>query len=167
MDNGNQIKKIKILCCGGTIDKIYFDAKSSHQVGDPAVGDILRRAKVVLANAESILRKDSLDMTDDDRQMIRAKVQAESAGRILITHGTDTMTQTANTLAAANLDKTVVLTGAFSPAIFRDTDAEFNAGFALAAAMLLPTGIYIAMNGQVFSAGAVRKNRQDGRFESA
>lgn len=159
---------IEILCCGGTIDKVYFDAKSSYQVGEPAAKDILIRARAQLPPIVSLLKKDSLDMTDEDRAAVVAAVVQSSAHRFVVCHGTDTMAQTAQEIAqAANFkDKTVVFTGAFSPAIFRETDSDFNLGFALSAALTLPAGVYIAMNAQIIPAAQARKNREAGRFES-
>ena len=156
---------LEILCCGGTIDKVYFDAKSSYQVGCPAVRDIAARARVELPKITSLMRKDSLDMTDDDRAVVAAAVLQSTASRVMIGHGTDTMAATARVVQAATTDKTVVFVGAFLPAAFRDSDADFNIGFALAAAMLLPSGVYVAMNGRVMAAERVRKNVDAGRFE--
>ena len=155
---------LHIFTTGGTIDKIYFDALSEFQVGETAVDAILREANVDL-NCEitSLMKKDSLELTDTDRQIIHDAVQACETRHILITHGTDTMTQTADYLQGI-ADKTIVFTGAMQPARLRSTDAIFNVGFALAAARLSPPGVYIAMNGLVFPAGAVRKDRQAGRF---
>ena len=158
--------KLKILCTGGTFDKVYYDALSDYQIGDPQVEWILNQANTTLDyQIESILKKDSLDITDSDRQQILEKVQAEPSTHIVITHGTDTMVETAQVLNEIT-DKTIVLVGAMQPARFKDSDAIFNTGFAVAAATLLSPGIYIAMNGQIFSADEVRKNRDAGRFEA-
>ena len=158
--------KLKILCTGGTFDKVYYDALSDYQIGDPQVEWILNQANTTLDyQIESILKKDSLDITDSDRQQILEKVQAETSTHIVITHGTDTMVETAQVLNEIT-DKTIVLVGAMQPARFKDSDAIFNTGFAVAAATLLSPGIYIAMNGQIFSADEVRKNRDAGRFEA-
>ena len=110
------------------------------------------------------MQKDSLEMTDTDRQTIRNQVQNCRHNRILITHGTDTLADTARALKDIK-NKTVVLTGAMQPARLRSTDAIFNVGFAVSAVQTLPPGVYITMNGRVFEAGKVRKNRQAGRFE--
>jgi L-asparaginase len=110
------------------------------------------------------MRKDSLEMTDGDRQRVLAAARACDCDRIFITHGTDTMADTGAVLASLK-DKTIVLTGAMQPARMRRTDAVFNVGFAWAAVQLLPPGVYIAMNGEVFEAGMVRKNLQTQRFE--
>ena len=109
------------------------------------------------------MKKDSLELTDADRDAIYANVSSSAASHILVTHGTDTMAQTAERLIGM-ADKTIVLTGAMQPARLRSTDAIFNVGFAIAAARSQPSGVYIAMNGQVFEAGHVRKDRVEGRF---
>lgn len=156
---------IKIFTTGGTIDKIYFDAKSAYQVGDPQITHLLAESNVTVEYAvESLMRKDSLEMTGRDRALIVERVEAEDADRILITHGTDTMLETAAALQSIP-DKTVVLTGAMQPARFHQTDAIFNIGFALAAVQLLTPGAYVAMNGQIFLPGQARKNVGAGRFE--
>ena len=157
--------KIKVFTTGGTIDKIYFDANSEFQVGDPQVTRVLQEAGVTLdIEVEPIVRKDSLDLTEEDRQLIRAFVEREPASRILLTHGTDTMVQTANWLERIP-GKTIVLTGALQPATLRVSDAFFNIGFAVAAVQLLPPGVYIAMNGRVFDPRVTVKNRVHNRFE--
>jgi len=157
---------IKILTTGGTIDKIYFDQKSEFQVGEPQICQLLDEANVTFDfEVESILRKDSLDLTDADRQMIVDKVKAEPGERVLITHGTDTMIETARCLSEHIKDKTIVLTGSMQPATIRSSDAEFNIGFAIAALQLLPAGVYIAMNGKVFDPNGSRKNVEENRFE--
>ena len=157
--------KIKFFTTGGTIDKVYFDAKSEFEVGSPQVLEIVKDAHVAFEyEIESIFRKDSLDMTDEDRQLIRHRVEAESCRLIVITHGTDTMIQTARTLAGIP-DKTIVLTGSMQPARFRVTDAGFNIGTALGAVQSLPSGVHIAMNGRIFDPRRTRKNREANRFE--
>jgi L-asparaginase len=158
--------RVKVYTTGGTIDKTYFDAKSEYEVGDPQIVDILRIANVGLDyDVETVLRKDSLDMTEDDRELLVRRVQEERCERILITHGTDTMVETARELEKVS-GKTIVLVGSLSPAQFKNSDAEFNIGFALAAVQVLPPGIYIAMNGRIFEPEKVRKNRERNRFES-
>lgn len=156
---------IKIFTTGGTIDKTYFDARSEYEVGDPQIIDILRIANVsVEYEIETLLRKDSLDMTNEDRAYILERVREEPSSRILITHGTDTVIETANVLKQVE-GKTIVLVGSLSPAQFRDSDAEFNIGFAFAAVQTLPQGVYITMNGRVFHPDRVRKNRSRNQFE--
>lgn len=157
---------IRFISTGGTIDKIYFDALSQFEVGESQVQHILSEALVQFDyEIEPLLQKDSLELTDEDRRKIRAFIEADSAEYFVITHGTDTMVDTAETLAGID-GKTIVLTGALSPARFRTTDAVFNVGMAVAAAQTAPPGVYIAMSGQVFEAGSVRKNRDKNRFES-
>jgi L-asparaginase len=157
--------KIKFLTTGGTIDKIYFDAKSEFEVGSPQVLEVVKDANVTFEyEIESILRKDSLDLNDADRQLIRQRVEAEPCARIVITHGTDTMIQTARALAGIP-GKTIVLTGSMQPARFRTTDAVFNIGTAIGAVQSLPSGVYVAMNGQVFDPQQTRKNREKNCFE--
>lgn len=156
---------LKIFTTGGTIDKIYFDAKSQYEVGESIVADCLGEANVTLDyDVESILSKDSLDITDDDRKLIHDKVLAESNNKILITHGTDTMTKTAACLGDIK-DKTIVFTGSMQPARLRYSDAVFNIGYAIAAVQQLSPGIYIAMNGQVFDSKKTRKNPEKHCFE--
>lgn len=157
--------QIRVLTTGGTIDKIYFDSVSAFEVGDPQVGEALRQANVqVPVEIVSLLRKDSLDFTVADREVI-AKAVREAAERcILITHGTDTMAQTGASLQP-QMEKTVVLTGALLPARLRDNDALFNIGFAFAAVQLLPPGVYLAMNGRIFDPEHAQKNRAANRFE--
>lgn len=157
--------KIKIYTTGGTIDKVYFDQKSDYQVGDPQAGGVLERANVVLDyDVESIMRKDSLDFTDADRKLIRKKVASTPWERIVITHGTDTMIDTAKVLKDIP-DKTIVMTGSMYPAQFRDSDAVFNIGCAVTAAQILRPGIYIVMNGRIFNPQDIRKNVELNRFE--
>lgn len=156
---------IKILTAGGTIDKVYFDAKSEYEVGPPQIVEILREAHVTLDYAvESVLCKDSLDMTDEDRQSLRRRVAADPCTRIVITHGTDTMIHTALDLRGIP-EKTIVLTGSMQPARFKVTDAVFNIGTAVGAVQSLPPGVYLAMNGRVFDPARVRKNVAENRFE--
>lgn len=156
---------IRILTTGGTIDKLYFDDKSEFEVGAPLVGELLNEAEVrVPFEVEAVMRKDSLEMTDADRDTIRARVAAAPESRIVITHGTDTMTETARVLAGIE-GKVIVMTGALHPARFRHSDAEFNVGMAVAAVQVCAPGVWIVMNGRVFDAARVRKNREANRFE--
>jgi L-asparaginase len=157
--------QIKILTAGGTIDKIYFDANSEFKVGEPQIGDLLREANVGFDySIESLMRKDSLEMTDSDRTHIRQAVEQCSAQRILITHGTDTMVETSRALGGV-AGKVVVLTGSMQPARLRVSDAIFNIGFAIAALQQLDHGVYIAINGQIFDPQQVHKNWDQQRFE--
>jgi L-asparaginase len=158
---------VRIFTTGGTIDKIYFDANSDYQVGEPQIDQLLAEANVTCAYAVTpLLRKDSLELDAADRALIAERVAAASENRVLITHGTDTMVETARALLGI-AGKTVVLVGAMQPARLRVSDAFFNIGFALAAVQLLPPGIYLAMNGRVFDPLTTRKNVAENRFESA
>ncbi len=153
-----------IVTTGGTIDKVYFDAASEFSVGDSVVADLLRQAHVEQPyEVVEVLRKDSLDITPDDRELVRRTIVARNEHRVIVTHGTDTMTATAEVLQSIH-DKTIVLTGALAPARFAHSDATFNVGMAFAAAQTQPPGVYIVMNGQVFEAGSVRKDRDQNRF---
>lgn len=156
--------ELAILTTGGTIDKVYFDALSEFQVGETVVPQILRAG---LARSdirvETLMGKDSLELTDADRAIIREAVMRAPERGIIITHGTDTMTETAKALQGV-ADKTIVLVGALSPARFAHSDAHFNLGMAVAAAQLAPPGVWIAMNGTVFPADKVRKDRGAGAF---
>ncbi len=158
---------LQIFSCGGTIDKVYFDAKSAYEVGEPQIETIFRTANVHFAYAiESLMQKDSLEMTATDRELIRQRVIACPARHILVTHGTDTMADTARELLGIE-HKVIVLTGSMTPARFQASDAEFNIGCAVGAVLSQRAGVYVAMNGQVFDAARVRKNREAGRFELA
>ena len=157
---------IRFITTGGTIDKVYFDALSQFEIGDSPIKHILAEG---LADFDydvvPLLQKDSLDMTNEDRSKLRDLVASDDAERYVITHGTDTMPETAEALADLG-GKTIVLTGSLSPARFKSSDAIFNVGMAVAAAQVAAPGVYIAMNGQVFSAGKVRKNRAENKFET-
>jgi L-asparaginase len=157
--------KIKFITTGGTIDKIYFDTKSEYAVGSPQVREILGDALVTFQfDVESVLKKDSLELTDADRVLIRRKIEADPCPFVIVTHGTDTMIHTAQLLRGIP-GKTIVLTGAIQPALFRVTDAVFNIGMAVGAVQSLPPGVYIAMNGKLFDPDRVRKNLELNRFE--
>ena len=176
------MKQILVITTGGTIDKVYFDAKSDFEVGRSVVTDLLAEAHVHMDfRVLEVMRKDSLEIDDADRALIRQTILDELGGgadgdnhnhnhkhpRVIITHGTDTMTQTAQALAGlvAQLQATIVLTGALAPARFARSDATFNVGMAFATAQCAGPGVYIVMNGQVFDGLAVRKNRAENRFE--
>jgi L-asparaginase len=157
--------EVRIICCGGTIDKVYFDAKNDYEVGQPQVNDILDEANVFSAcNVQSLIQKDSLEINDADRQLIYSAVALAEESHVLITHGTDTMVETAQSLLDI-ADKTVVITGSLLPAKFRNSDALFNIGFAYGVTQTLPPGVYIAMHGRVFDPNKVRKNLAQNRFE--
>ena len=158
---------IDIFTTGGTIDKVYFDALSEFQIGPAAIPDMLRENNVhVPHRVTQLMRKDSLELDDADREAIRDAVAASDARRILVTHGTDTMVVTGRVLAGI-AGKTIVLTGALNPARFRGSDAEFNVGTAVGAVQSLPAGVYIAMNGRIWDPASVRKNVAANRFEAA
>ena len=161
---------LHIFTTGGTIDKVYFDAKSDYAVGDPQIAEILQTAGADLgATVEALMRKDSLEMTDADRALVARRIVDSAAQHVIVTHGTDTMVETAQAVAEAMGDapnQTVVFVGSLTPARFKHSDAEFNIGFASAAAQILAPGVYLAMNGRIFSPDSVRKNRQANRFEA-
>ena len=156
---------IRFITTGGTIDKIYFDALSQFEVGESVVQHILTDGRVDFEyDVISLFQKDSLEIDDEDRTVLHDFIAKDDATHYIITHGTDTMAETA--AALSDLDgRTIVLTGALTPARFKTTDAVFNVGMAVAAVRVAEPGVYIAMSGQVFEAGAVRKNRAKNRFE--
>jgi L-asparaginase len=159
------ISTLLIITTGGTIDKIYFDDKSDYQIGEPQISQILHAMNVgFYFHVHALMRKDSLHLDDADRQKIHDAIAASDCRHILVTHGTDTMIETARKLADLD-DRTIVLTGALNPARFRDSDAVFNIGCAVGAVQSLPPGVYIAMNGKVWDPAKVRKNVEANRFE--
>jgi len=158
--------KIKFFSVGGTIDKVYFDALSRYEVGDSNIGDILQNARVNFKyEITPLLKKDSIDMTEQDRQLISRAIQDDVNDKIVITHGTDTMVETAIALSRSFNDKVIVLTGAMEPAKFKTSDAMFNIGFAVAAVQVLKKGVYLAVSGRIFTPDNVRKNRAQKQFE--
>jgi L-asparaginase len=157
--------RIRILTTGGTIDKVYFDALSEYQVGEPSIAQILEEANVNLQyEVQQICRKDSLDLNDADRDAIFQAVAASPERRILITHGTDTMIHSSQRLSSIH-DAVVVFTGSMAPAKLRNSDAFFNVGCAIIAVQTLPPGIYIVMNGRIVDPHKAVKNRNKLRFE--
>ncbi|MEO1526238.1 MAG: asparaginase domain-containing protein [Planctomycetota bacterium] len=157
--------KIKVLTVGGTIDKVYFDALSDYQVGVPGIVEILEDLPLEIEyEVESLMRKDSLEMTDEDRRSVAERVENSDADKILITHGTDTMIETAKQLPTRE-NRCVVLTGALAPAKFKTSDAEFNVGMAIGVLSSLQSGVHLVMNGRVFDPFRCRKNRDQSRFE--
>lgn len=158
---------LRVLVTGGTFDKTYDEIHGRLSFGETHVLEMLRlgRSRVDLT-VETLMMIDSLDMTDDDRARIVKRCVECSEREIVITHGTDTMVDTARALAEGVTDKTVVLTGAMIPYAFGSSDGLFNLGSALSFAQVLPPGIYIAMNGQCFPWDHVRKNTATGVFES-
>jgi len=158
------VDSLLIITTGGTIDKVYFDASSDYEVGESVIARLLAQAHVRQPfEIVNLLRKDSLELTDEDRELIRATVLARPEDRIVITHGTDTMTDTAAALEGI-AGKTIVLTGSLAPARFSESDAVFNVGMAFGAVQALPDGVYVVMNGQVFKACEVRKDRSQNAF---
>ena len=159
---------LRVFTTGGTIDKVYFDALSEYQVGEPAAMSVFKANRVDLPyEVTPLLRKDSLELTDEDRELICRAVQQATEDKILVTHGTDTMAITAQALQRALIDqphKSVVLTGALLPGAFRDSDAQFNLGLALGALQAMQGGVRVAMNGRLFDPAHVRKDRDAGRF---
>jgi L-asparaginase len=157
---------IRILVTGGTFDKTYDEIRGTLSFGDTHLPEMLRlgRSRVDVA-IERLMMIDSLDMTDADRGLILGRCRSCAESRIVITHGTDTMVDTAAALGTAVLQKTIVLTGAMIPYAFGSSDGLFNLGSALSFAQVLPPGVYIAMNGRHFVWNNVRKNRATGVFE--
>ncbi|WP_449473356.1 asparaginase domain-containing protein [Sphingobium chungangianum] len=155
---------ILVLTTGGTIDKIYFDALSDYKVGESVVAKLLQIGGVKRPfRIEEVTRKDSLELDDADRALIRERVLSAAESHIVITHGTDTMTDTAKALEGVQ-GKTIVLVGALAPARFGESDASFNLGMAFATAQIADPGIYISMSGSVFRADQVVKDRAKGAF---
>lgn len=156
---------IRFITTGGTIDKIYFDDLSQFEVGESQVQHILAEGLAAFDfDVVPLMHKDSLQVTDEDRRLLHDFIEKDDATHFVITHGTDTMPLTAEALMDLE-GKTIVFTGALTPARFKATDAMFNVGMAVAAVQVAKPGVYIAMSGQVFEAGAVRKNRAENRFE--
>ena len=161
------LQHLTIVATGGTIDKVYFDDKSTFQIGTPQIGEILNALGVAFTfDVIPLLRKDSLHIDDNDRDLVRRTIAAQPHRHVLVTHGTDTMVETAQVLRAIP-DKVIVLTGALNPARFQGSDAVFNIGCAVGALQTLPDGVYIAMNGRIWDPARVRKNREANRFEPA
>ena len=157
--------RIAVITTGGTIDKVYFDAKSHYEIGDSELPRILADAHARLeTHVVHLLAKDSLELTDEDRAQIRRTVESVPERMVLVTHGTDTMVETALALKDV-AGKVIVLTGSLSPARFRASDAPFNVGMAIAALQSLSEGVWIAMNGRIYAADRVKKNRERNRFE--
>jgi L-asparaginase len=157
--------KITFVTTGGTIDKIYFDAKSHYEVGESLIPEILKESNATIEyEIVNLMRKDSLEMSEHDRQMIRETVEQTPGRFFVVTHGTDTMIETARALEGTR-GKVIVLTGALAPARFKQSDASFNVGAAVTAVQCLPEGVYVAMNGRVFKPGGVKKNLERNCFE--
>jgi L-asparaginase len=157
---------IRILVTGGTFDKEYDELTGRLFFRDTHVEEMLRRGRARLELAiETLMMIDSLEMDDAGRLRIVERCRSAAEHAIVVTHGTDTMVDTARAIAGASLDKTVVLTGAMVPYAFGSSDGLFNLGSALSFAQVLTPGVYVAMNGRHFRWDAVRKNRTTGTFE--
>lgn len=158
---------ILVLTTGGTIDKQYFDALSEYAITDTIIARLLEVARITHPfRIAELMRKDSLDIDAADRAALVERVAAAPERRIVITHGTDTMTDTARALAHVP-GKTIVLVGALTPARFAESDAAFNLGMAFACVQAAPPGIWITMNGTVFDGLRVLKDRERGTFVAA
>ncbi|MFO0813668.1 MAG: asparaginase domain-containing protein [Gemmatales bacterium] len=157
---------LRILITGGTFDKFYDAIQGELTFRESHLPAILKQSRVTLPiKIEVCLLKDSLQMNDADRETVLASCLRASEEHLVVVHGTDTMVQTAQVLSHAAIDKTIVLTGAMVPYAIIESDALFNLGFALAASQCLPRGVYVAMNGRVWPANQVRKNKKLGIFE--
>lgn len=162
------MKDIFIIATGGTIDKIHDPISETLVFSDRSyLDELLEQCRVQGVEHQTLMLKDSLDITDQDRELIRQAILCRPENKIIITHGTSTMTQTAEFLKGKVDGKTVVLFGAMRPFSLFKSDAGFNLGCAFAALQLLQPGVYITMNGQVFEAGTVRKDETRGIFESS
>jgi L-asparaginase len=158
---------IRIFVCGGTFDKQYDEISGRLFFKDTHVPEMLRLGRSrVDVEVETLMMIDSLEMSDAQRLLIAERCQRSGESRIVITHGTDTMVDTAAVLANHVREKTVVLTGAMIPYAFGSSDGLFNLGSALSFAQVLPPGVFVAMNGTAFPWQRVRKNRQTGVFEA-
>ena len=157
---------IRIFVTGGTFDKEYDEIRGTLSFGDSHLPDLLRQGRSELdVEIRTLMMIDSLEMTDADRALVAHNVASCPEKRVVVTHGTDTMVDTAHVLAGAVEGKTVVLTGAMIPIAFGSSDGLFNLGSALSFAQVLAPGVYIAMNGRHFAWDRVRKNRDAGVFE--
>ena len=158
---------IRIIITGGTFDKEYNELNGDLFFKDSHVGDMLKLGRSRLKiNLRTLMMVDSTEMNDDDREILAKNCEKAAEGRIVITHGTDTMVETARMIAATDLDKTIVMTGAMVPYTFGSSDGLFNLGSAIAFVQTLPSGVYIAMNGRCFRWDNVHKNKRIGEFET-
>ncbi len=159
---------IKLIITGGTIDKRYNELNGELYFPETHLPAMLHQSRCKLdIDLQPLMLKDSLDMTETDREALRQACSATDAEQIIITHGTDTMVDSASYLAKSMTDKTIVLVGAMVPYMISQSDALFNLGCALTAVQLLPAGIYITMNGKVFAWDKVIKDRQAGEFKDS
>ncbi len=158
---------MRIIITGGTFDKRYDELKGELAFKESHLPVILKQARIMTpVEVEVNQLIDSLHMTDEDRRRILVACRECTAGQIVVIHGTDTMVETATLLGRAGLDKTIIFTGAIIPYSVYGSDSLFNLGYAIAAAQLLPAGVYIAMNGRVFTWDNVRKDRERGVFKA-
>ncbi len=157
---------IRVFATGGTFDKEYDDLRGTLFFQNTHVPQMLHLGRCRLnVSVETLMMMDSLDMSDADRARIVAACRDCAESRVVVTHGTDTMVETARALAAGIADKTIILTGAMVPYAFGSSDGLFNLGSAMSFAQVLPPGVYVAMNGRCFPWDNVRKNREAGIFE--
>lgn len=164
MTASTHLPPILVVTTGGTIDKQYFDALSEYQIVESVIGKLLETARVAHPfRIVELLRKDSLELTDEDRALIAGTIAEAPETLVVVTHGTDTMTETAKSLAAID-GKTIVLVGALAPARFAESDAAFNLGMAFATCQAANPGVWITMSGSVFNGLQVRKDREAGKF---
>lgn len=155
-----------IFVTGGTFDKTYDEIRGRLSFGDTHLPEMLRLGRSrVDVSIRTLMMIDSLEMTEADRELVVRSCRECSEARIVVTHGTDTMVETAAAIARGVTGKTIVLTGAMIPYAFGSSDGLFNLGSALSFAQVLPPGVYLAMNGQHFPWDQVRKNRETGYFE--
>ena len=158
--------KIVFVQTGGTIDKDYPSTEKGYafEIGEPAVRRILQKVNPNFDfEIVPLLKKDSLDITEDDRRKIREACQKANSDKIVITHGTDTIIETAKKLGDIK-NKVIILTGAMKPEKFSDSDASFNVGTAIGAINILKNGVYIAMNGRIYPLHNVKRNPKTGQF---
>ena len=162
----NMNKKIRIIVTGGTFDKEYNEINGELFFKDSHVKNMLALGRSRLdLNIRTLMMIDSCDMDEEDRYIIVKNCENAPENKIIITHGTDTMVDTAKTLAKSITDKTIILTGAMIPYTFGSSDGLFNMGSAIAFVQTLPIGVYIVMNGKYFTWDNVRKNKKIGEFE--
>jgi len=162
----NMNKKIRIIVTGGTFDKEYNEINGELFFKDSHVKNMLALGRSRLdLNIRTLMMIDSCDMDEEDRYIIVKNCEKATENKIIITHGTDTMVDTAKILAKSIKDKTIVLTGAMVPYTFGSSDGLFNMGSAIAFVQTLPVGVYIAMNGKYFTWDNVHKNKKIGEFE--
>jgi len=157
---------LRLIATGGTFDKHYNELNGVLGFAESHLPEVIKRSRMTVPVALDVLPLlDSLEMGNADRERVLTTCRAASEKAIVIVHGTDTMRETAAVLGAAGLDQTIVLTGAMIPYAIANSDALFNLGFACGVAQVLPAGVYVAMNGQVFPWDNVTKNRSAGVFQ--